>query len=176
MTHGRAVLPLAFGLAAVLCLSAVPGLATTAADEKPGPDARPATRVYTNDDLDRVRPFRAETGALSQPALVPAPQAARESRRDATAGRGEEYWRREAAKVRERSRALAEQAEALRARIAEQADESRRNTRRGRASSSQAAEARLQARLSALERRMGQLNDDLADRARRDRALPGWLR
>lgn len=173
MTCGRAVLPLAF---AVLCLSAVPWLATATPDEKPGPDGRSATRVYTNGDLDRVRPFRAETGALSQPAVPAVHEGARDSRRDPPAGRGEEYWRREAAKVRDRSRTLADQAEALRARIAEQADDSRRHARRGRSSTTAAPAERLRARLSALERRMRQLDDDLADRARRDRALPGWLR
>jgi hypothetical protein len=175
MTDER-VLRLGLGLAAVLCLSADPWLGAAASGDEPRPEERAATRVYTNEDLERVRPFRAETGALSQPAPVSEPQAARESRRDPPAGRGEEHWRREAAKVRERARALAEQAEALRTRLAEQADDGRRLARRNRTSSSQAAEARLRARITALERKMRQLDDDLADRARRDHALPGWLR
>ena len=38
------------------------------------------------------------------------------------------------------------------------------------------SEATLRAKLEALERRMRQAEDDLLDRARRDGALPGWLR
>ena len=36
--------------------------------------------------------------------------------------------------------------------------------------------ATLRARLVALGRRMRQMEEDLSERARRERALPGWLR
>jgi hypothetical protein len=36
--------------------------------------------------------------------------------------------------------------------------------------------ATLRARIEALERRMKQMDIDLSERARRARALPGWLR
>jgi cell division protein FtsB len=93
-------------------------------------------------------------------------------------GRGEDYWRREAARVRDRVRAIAAQAAEVQAQIAERADEGRLLSRRRRSggSSGTRSEATLRAKLAALERRMRQLEDDLADRARREGALPGWLR
>ena len=61
--------------------------------------------------------------------------------------------------------------------IAERAEEAgRRLTRGRRASSGAGSAATLRARLVALERRMRQMEDDLAERARRAGALPGWLR
>jgi hypothetical protein len=172
MTLRTVVLPLGFGLSAVLCVS------TAAAEEDPAPAPRPPVRVYTNADLDRVRPFRDETGIRSVPAVPPEEQstpAPAEKRR----GRGEEHWRREAARVRERVRAMEAQASELRTQIAEQAEEARHflGRRRSAASLSGAgSSARLGARLASLERRMRELEEDLADRARRDGALPGWLR
>lgn len=78
--------------------------------------------------------------------------------------------------MRERQRTLAQQAEALRARLAERAEVERSHTRRGGSATSSASEAALRTRLAALEQRRRQLDEDLADRARRDGALPGWLR
>jgi hypothetical protein len=69
------------------------------------------------------------------------------------------------------------QAEELRLRIAEQAEEAGRVLTRGRRGSSRTGSAAtLRARLVALERRMRQMQIDLSERARRERALPGWLR
>jgi septal ring factor EnvC (AmiA/AmiB activator) len=164
MTFRATVVPLGFGLSAVLC--------TAAADEEPAPG--PRTRVYTNEDLDRVRPFRAETGIASVPA-DPLPPSA--PVRSSPGRRGEDYWRREAARVRERLREMEAKAGELRARIAEREEESSRQlTRRRRSASTSGSDATLRARLAALERRMRQTEDDLLDRARRERALPGWLR
>jgi len=173
MTLRTTVLPLGFGLSAVLCVS------TATADEDPPPAARPPVRVYTNEDLERVRPFRDETGIRSVPAVAPEegsdPAPAEKPR-----GRGEEHWRREAARVRERIRALKAQASELRSSIAEQADEAAHvlsGRRRSPASlSGNGSTSRLQARLASLERRIREMEEDLADRARRDGALPGWLR
>ncbi len=173
MTFRTMVLPLGFGLSAVLCAS------PAATDEDPPPAARPPVRVYTNEDLDRVHPFRDETGVRSVPAVSPeersAPASAEKPR-----GRGEDYWRREAGRVRGRVRAMQAQAAELRASIAEQADEAAHFlTRRRRSSASLSGDgsgSRLQSRLAVLERRIRETEEDLAERARRDGALPGWLR
>jgi len=167
MTNRTVVLPLGFGLSAVLCFAA----RGRAADVP-----RPAVRVYTNADLERVRPFRDETGVGSVPA-VPPEAAASHPARELPRGRGEDYWRKEAGRTRLKLQALAEQREALRARIAEQESDTRRFLRRGPAAASPAASLiALQSRLAALERRLRETEDDLLDRARRDGALPGWLR
>jgi len=167
MTNRTVVLPLGFGLSAVLCFAA----RGRAADVP-----RPAVRVYTNADLERVRPFRDETGVGSVPAVPPG-AAASHPERERPRGRGEDYWRKEAGRTRLKLQALAEQREALRARIAEQESDTRRFLRRGPAAASPAASLiALQSRLAALERRLRETEDDLLDRARRDGALPGWLR
>jgi hypothetical protein len=166
------VLPLGFGLSAIL------GFSTAAADEKPAPAPRPPARLYTNEDLDRVRPFRDQTGVQSVPAVAPDDRPAPARADERPRGRGEDYWRREAARVRERVRAIEAQAAAVQAQIVERAEEGRLFARRRRSgsSSSPRAEATLRAKLATLEGRMRQIEDDLADRARRDGALPGWLR
>jgi hypothetical protein len=178
VTLRTSVLPLGFGLSAVLCFGpAAP------ADEPPPRPERPPARVYTNEDLARVHPFRSETGVDSVPAFKPGPPE-RESRsgasRAGSAARGEPYWRREAEKARGRMRTLVDQAETLRARIAAREDERRQATRQGRGRSSAGATAdttaTLRAQLASVERRMRELEDDLAERARREGALPGWLR
>jgi septal ring factor EnvC (AmiA/AmiB activator) len=137
-------------------------------------DDRPPARVYTNQDLERVHPYRNETGVASVPA---APSGGAEARPDPDSrarARSEAYWRREAARVRERVRALEAQAADVRASLAEREQERRTLVRRRGGSGT--SEATLQARLSALEHRRRQLETDLEDRARRAGALPGWLR
>jgi hypothetical protein len=168
MTVGKMVVPLGLGLCAVL------GPAAPGEDVPPPP--RPAVRVYTNEDLDRVRPFRAETGVTSVPAAPSGPVPERPDPR--TRRRGEEYWRREAARVRERVREMGARVAELRVQVAERAEESGRTLgrRRGASSSGAGSVATLRARLAALEQRIRQAEDDLLDRARREGALPGWLR
>jgi hypothetical protein len=178
MTLRTTVLPLGFGLSAILCASTAP------ADDAPASPKHPLVRVYTNEDLDRVRPFRDETGVRSVPAVAPdpTPRGSRAGPRAADApadahGRGEDYWRREADRVRDRVRAMETQADELRLRIADRAEEAGHVLARGRRASSEAgAAATLRARLATLERRMRQMEIDLSERARRARALPGWLR
>jgi len=124
-------------------------------------------RVYTNDDLDRVSPRRGETGAGSRPAPAPEtppPPAARE------AGSGEEHWRREAGRLRDRLQPLRDQADDLR----EQMEERSRTP---------GVKPVTDPKLRALERRLAQVEArirdrelELEERARRARALPGWLR
>lgn len=143
----------------------------------PAPPPRPAVRVYTNEDLDRVHPLRGETGVHSAPAEAPAEASPDDP--PATRGRGEAYWRREAARVREKVLSLDASAAELRARLAEQRDEAARlagRRRGGSASTGASSLAGMRARLRSLERRIRSAEDDLFDRARRDGALPGWLR
>jgi hypothetical protein len=177
VTLRTSVLPLGFGLSAVLCFG------PSYADEPPPQPERPPARVYTNEDLARVHPFRSETGVDSVPAFTPAPPQ-REPRsgasRAGSAARGEPYWRREAQKARDRMRTLVDQAETLRARIAAREDERRQTARQGRGRSSAGAPAdttaTLRAQLANVERRLREVEDDLSERARREGALPGWLR
>lgn len=170
MTSRTIVLPLGFGLSAILCVTA------GAADETP--PARPAPRVYTNEDLDRVHRFRDQTGVQSVPDEAPDEAPARPSTEKPSRGRAEEHWRREAARVRDRVQALEVQAAGLRARIEERAAEAKSfpTGRRRSSGGGSSSEATLRAKLAALERRMRRLEDELLERARRDGALPGWLR
>jgi hypothetical protein len=141
--------------------------------------ARPAVRVYTNADLDRVHPLRGDTGVHSVPAETPADAAPPAEPTMRGRGRGEAYWRREAGRVRERVLSLEASAAELRARIEEQRDEASQlggRRRPGSASAGGSSLAGMRARLRSLERRIRAAEDDLLDRARRDGALPGWLR
>lgn len=132
-----------------------------------GGEKRRPVPVYTNDDLERVSPLRGQTGASSTPAerALAAPGPAERPR-----GRGEEYWRREARRLREKLDPLRQRAEDLRARIAE---------RRRRPGVRPYTDPQVQAderRLALLESRIRGLESGLEDRARREGALPGWLR
>ena len=169
----------ALGLLAVACTTATMITTATAsgADEVARPPARPPVRVYTNADLERVHPFAAQTGGSLVPA-APADEDPAGERETASRGRGESYWRREAAAVRERLRALEERAAGLRTRIAERERDKQEIVYGGRRRSSpgSASIASLLSSLAAVERRMQRTQEDLEERARRDRALPGWLR
>jgi hypothetical protein len=173
MTLRTTVLPLGFGLSAVLCFG-TRGDAQQTKAEKP----RPA-RVYTNEDLDRVHPFRHETGVSSVPAEAPADAPAKASPGGSArsgARRGEEYWRAQAARVRDRVRRLEARAAQIRVRIAEREQDDRRRLPRLGASDGAASIARLEARLDDILEQIRHLEEDLQDRARRAGALPGWLR
>jgi hypothetical protein len=129
-------------------------------------DSKPAP-LYTNDDLDRLRPLRGQTGVTSQPAAAVAPPGPEDP---TPAGRGEAYWRREAERLQDRLVPLAERAARLRTRLAQLRE---RPAKRGAGD----AQARaLQEELNQTEARMRLLEERLIDRARREGALPGWLR
>ena len=171
----------ALGLLAVACATTTILTTVTAiaggADEAARTPARPPVRVYTNADLERVHPFAAQTGGSLVPA-APADQDSRAEREPVSRGQGEAHWRREAAVVRERLRALEERAEGLRTRIAER-ERARDDTvygARKRSASGSTSVTSLRASLAALEQRIQKTQDDLDERARRDGALPGWLR
>ena len=154
----------------------------SAAGEEPAPaSARPKVRLYTNADLERVHPFAAETGVQSVPAVESAPVQGERQRGTRHEGRsarqGEAYWRAEAERVRLKLRSLEERAAALRARIAERSSRSEVFGRRGSSSSSRGTSlVTLQSSLAAVETRVLHLEEDLAERARKAGALPGWLR
>jgi len=165
--------------ALALGLSLVAPVPTRAGDE-PVP-ARAKARLYTNEDLERVHPFAAETGVSSVPAVSTAPGDGARETRQRSEGRskhqGESYWRAEAERVRQKLRALEERAAGLRARIAERSSRTEVFGRRGSSASSRGTSlVTLQSSLAALETRARHLEEDLFERARRAGALPGWLR
>jgi hypothetical protein len=170
MTYRPTFRAKALGLSLVLLVPPV----LVVADEKPRPPRQPA-RVYTNEDLDRVHPFAAETGGSSVPAVAADDASPARPAPAHRTGKGEEHWRAEAARVRERLRALEERAAELRSQIAERGSQSEVFGRR-RSSAGKTSLAALQASLAAVERRARLTQEDLEERARRDGALPGWLR
>lgn len=181
--RGRWVAPLTLVLLALWFLAG--GLPAAGA-------RRPAAPSYTNDDLERVRPLRDETGVASEPAFAPRAAATCATGRGrkraagcgtgegatpaapepagAGAAQGEAYWRREAQRVAERVRTWRQQAEDLEERI----DERRRQP--GVRPYTDPQIVAWQRRADALRERMRELENELHERALRARALPGWLR
>ena len=131
-------------LLAALCAAGA-GASTRDDEKKPVP-------LYTNDDLRRVAPYRDETGVSSTPAEAPAVAPAPAKSR----ARGEDYWRGEADRLRDRLRPLRERAAELRFSLPRIVAGERR--------------------LRALDERIREAESRLEDRARREGALPGWLR
>lgn len=153
--------------AALVCALALAGLPAVGEEKKP-------VRVYTNEDLERMAPLRGETGVLSRPGATPRE---REAAKAESASRGEEYWRKEAARVRARVRALEDQAGRVREQVERQAEASLSGRgRRARGRQAWAVEDARARRLREIEALIRELESDLEDRARRDGALPGWLR
>ena len=141
-------------------------LLLTAPPAVSAPEKKTAAPLYTNDDLERVAPFRNQTGVAS----VPPAEAARAAPAPAPPrARGEAYWRREATQVRQQVRRLEARAASLRSRIEAERSRPRRLRTTMRVPD-------LEARLRALQLEVLTLDDELADRARREGALPGWLR
>lgn len=146
----------------VLLLGALAALSAAAA-EKPA-------RVYTNEDLARVAPLRGETGVMSRPDAAGSATAPRGRDAGRARTRGEDYWQRESDKVRERVRPLQKQAAALRRRIDE------RWRLPGVAPTTDPKLIEWRRELRETEADIRELEDRLEERARRDGALPGWLR
>ena len=152
-------------LAAVLCAG---GASLCAADEKQ------EVRNYTNDDLDRVRPRRDETGVNSSPAptgLRPAVAGAPAPGRGVKGAQSSEaYWRKEAERQRVRMDVFRREAAALEQKLAE------RQRKPGVRPYSDPEIERYRASLSELHARAREVEARFLDRARREGALPGWLR
>jgi hypothetical protein len=135
--------------------------------------------VYTNEDLDRVHPYRDETGVASKPAVSTTGETTggktRQGRRaGATAGTerrsAETMWRRSAERLREKLQRARDRADDLRLKIEE---------RRRQPGVRPYTDPRIvadQRRLEVLERRIREAESTFEDRARRAGALPGWLR
>jgi hypothetical protein len=131
--------------------------------------------LYTNEDLERVHPYRGQTGVLSVPAVEPslATPAARHGARSRLSDEAaqEAYWRREATRHRQRMGRLERAANALRRQI----DQKRRQRSTGRGkgnAGSEALELRLAEKLAEIE----EADSEFEERSRRAGALPGWLR
>jgi hypothetical protein len=140
------------------------------------PIVRPqSTPTYTNADLERIQPYRNETGVASVPAFQPEPARAEPKSRASRGGpEGEAYWRQEARRVHERQRSLEDQIERLRATL--DRPRAKSHDRSGQATPATSQDASLRRRIATLEQRKRELESDLDDRARRARVLPGWLR
>lgn len=140
-----------------------------------------AAPFYSNQDLERVAPLRAETGATSTPAVLPAVSFVDDS---AARKRQEAHWRHEAERHQARLSALRRRADDLRLRlevVRQKAEEQRRSAQgRGRSgargSISEGPVQSAEARLRAVEDQMRELDSAFEERARRAGALPGWIR
>ena len=139
------------------------GGAAASEEKKPVP-------VYTNEDLDRISPFRDETGVSSRVAVPPLPTG---SGRDGDDGRArsEAYWRREAERLRVRLQRARDRVDDLRARLAA-SEEASVGPRSGEARSRDAAQAEawrrqaesLHVRLQRVRERIDDLRARIAER------------
>ena len=142
-------------------------------------DEKRPVREYTNEDLERVHPYRDQTGVASRPAVSATAETTggktRQDRRaGATAGAerrsAEEQWRRSAEKLRAKLQPAKDRAADLRLQIED---------RRRQPGVRPYTDPRILAderKLDVLERRIREAESNFEDRARREGALPGWLR
>ena len=151
-----------------------------AAGAAPSEEKKPVP-LYTNEDLDRVSPHRDETGVNSQvtvPVARPAPTRGSDDGR----ARSEAHWRTQADRLHVRLQRANERIEDLRARIAEKEAKAANEplgsrSRRGRSHpSSDASLEAMRRQLAAMEARVRDEETRFEERARREGALPGWLR
>jgi predicted RNase H-like nuclease (RuvC/YqgF family) len=146
-------------------------------------ERRDPVPAYTNEDLERVRPFRDQTGVASKPDLDAAGNeragtprqklggdgvAARRGRHSAESD--EEKWRYQAERLRAKLQPLRDKAADLR----EQIEERRRQP--GVRPYTDPKIVADQRRLAVLEQRIRDSESAFEDRARRQGALPGWIR
>jgi len=163
-----------------------PFLGALALAPPPSPDCslpllpRPERRVYTNADLERMAACRYQTGAQSEAGTSrpkeeiggPGSKAAKTSRPAEAALRDalESDWRARWRAVDQKARHLRREARELR----QEAGDVPRDTKKpptGRRSPSL-----LLTRARSLEAEARELEDEFQERARREGALPGWLR
>jgi hypothetical protein len=133
------------------------------------PDRKRAVPAYGNQDLDRVHEQREQIGSAS----VPAKAAERPARNaPASRDRGEEFWRREAEAYRGRvavlQRALAD--------LEDKSTTARRSSSASGRKPAAAPPPSFERRIAALQARIHDEEMRFLDRARREGALPGWLR
>jgi hypothetical protein len=132
---------------------------------------KPPVPTYTNADLDRIAPYRGDTGVLSRPASTPASEPAS---RPSGPRHDETYWRQEADHLHDQIRALHQRADEIRIRLASPPRQAQ--GRKGAASATTDPGPALKARLAAIESEIRDREDRFEERARREGALPGWLR
>lgn len=148
-------------------------LALAASAAVPGLAGEPARApLYTNEDLERVRPYRDQTGVASVPAVPPGALERNDShdRTDRDRAPDEAYWRREARRHHARQAALGARIAGLQRQI----EARRRKAARSRGPA--APDESLEERLVALTEQRREEDLAFEDRARRAGALPGWLR
>ena len=142
-------------------------------------EEKKAVRVYTNEDLERIHPYRDQTGVTSTPAVTTTGETTggktRQGRRaGATVGTerrsAEEQWRRAAEKLREKLQPARDRAEDLREKIEE------RRRQPGVRPYSDPKVVAYQRKLEVLEKRIRDAESNFEDRARRLGVLPGWIR
>jgi predicted RNase H-like nuclease (RuvC/YqgF family) len=146
-------------------------------------ERRDPVPVYTNEDLDRVRPFRGQTGVDSKPDFETAANERAGTPRQELGGDGvasrkgrhsaegaEERWRYQAERFRAKLQPLRDKAADLR----EQIEERRRQP--GVRPYTDPKIVAAERRLAVLERRIRDSESAFEDRARRQGALPGWIR
>ena len=143
-----------------------------------GADEDQPRKIYTNEDLERIRPFRDETGVNSTPANAHETERAGTPRQEFGRGASDENGR---ASAEERWRASAERLRARLQPLKEQADDLRRqiDERRRAPGVRPLTDPRVRAdqrKLDTLESRIREAESAFEDRARRAGALPGWLR
>lgn len=155
---------------AVIALTAAP----QALDCSLPPSSRPEPRVFTNADLDRMAACRYQTGAQSEvgtSAARPAPGPGKTSTTERAGSAAiEADWRARWRSVDQKARKLRQEARELR----QEASEAPRDPKKqptGRRSPTL-----LITRARSLEAEARELEDEFQERARREGALPGWLR
>ncbi len=158
------------------------GVLVCAAVSVLGDDEKKPVRTYTNEDLERVAPYRGETGALSLPGPQPRERSDAELPRKDPLHRGDEaYWRTQAQRLNDRLAELRRRADDLRGRIedAKRRQAASRSAAKGSSRTSARetdATAALARRLRALEAEIAERQNAFDERAHRAGALPGWLR
>jgi hypothetical protein len=153
-------------------------LAGLSLDARAGSEEKKPARVYTNEDLEAVKPYREETGVASTPAVLETERAGTSrqnlGRDGAAAGKerrsAEETWRAAAERLREKLQGPRDRADDLRRKIEE------RRRQPGVLPYSDPQIVAAQRRLELIERRIREAESNFEDRARRNGALPGWIR
>ena len=143
------------------------------------PGSLTAGYVFTNADLERMAACRHQTGVESQPGIAPAEKPQRPVRsgsRAAAADRPptdghEAFWRAQWRSVDQKSRKLRREAHELR----QEAGEASRNPKKGNGGGRRSPSL-LITRAEALEAEARELLEQFSERARREGALPGWIR
>jgi hypothetical protein len=160
----------------------IAAIALVAAPQPPDcslpPSSRSEPRVFTNADLERMAACRYQTGAQSQVGTRTPEETARPARRSREGSPGggsdeaalEADWRARWRSVDQKARKLRQEARDLRQEAAEAPRDPKKQPT-GRRSPSL-----LISRARSLEAEARELEDEFQERARRQGALPGWLR